>query len=63
MARVSTTRHNCRHPEVLAYLMRSLEACDPEEVAFFLPQLVQVYIFSFFYFSGWSLLYSMHAWA
>lgn len=32
----------CRHPAVLSYLMRSLEACDPEEVAFFLPQLVQV---------------------
>ncbi|KAL4857248.1 Phosphatidylinositol 4-kinase alpha 1 [Chlorella vulgaris] len=31
-----------RHPAVLAYVMRSLEACLPEEVAFFLPQLVQL---------------------
>ena len=30
-----------RHPAVLAYVMRSLEACPPEDVAFFLPQLVQ----------------------
>ena len=29
------------HPAVLAYVMRSLEVCRPEEVAFFLPQLVQ----------------------
>lgn len=31
-----------RHPAVLAFVMRSLQACRPEEVAFFLPQLVQV---------------------
>lgn len=30
------------HPAVLAYVMRSLQACRPEEVAFFLPQLIQV---------------------
>jgi hypothetical protein len=30
-----------RHPAVLAYVMRSLGACAPEDVAFFLPQLVQ----------------------
>jgi hypothetical protein len=29
------------HPAVLAYVMRSLEVCRPQEVAFFLPQLVQ----------------------
>ncbi|EFN54838.1 hypothetical protein CHLNCDRAFT_134867 [Chlorella variabilis] len=29
-----------RHPAVLAYVMRSLEACPPEDVAFFLPQLL-----------------------
>lgn len=31
-----------RQPAVLAFVMRSLQACRPEEVAFFLPQLVQV---------------------
>jgi phosphatidylinositol 4-kinase len=31
-----------RHPAVLAYVMRSLGACAPEDVAFFLPQLVQL---------------------
>ena len=31
-----------RHPAVLAYAMRSLRACAPEEVAFYMPQLVQV---------------------
>eukprot|EP00887_Chlorella_sp_A99_P002072 scaffold21.g2072.t1 len=31
-----------RHPQVLAYLLRSLQSCPPEEVAFFLPQLVQL---------------------
>lgn len=31
-----------RHPAVLGYVMRSLQSCPPEEVAFFLPQLVQV---------------------
>ncbi|RMZ55315.1 hypothetical protein APUTEX25_003453 [Auxenochlorella protothecoides] len=29
-------------PEVLEYLSRSLHECNPEEVAFFLPQLVQM---------------------
>lgn len=31
-----------RHPAVLAYAMRSLRACPPEDVAFYMPQLVQV---------------------
>lgn len=31
-----------RKPEVLEYLSRSLHECNPEEVAFFLPQLVQM---------------------
>jgi phosphatidylinositol 4-kinase len=31
-----------RHPAALAFLLRSLELCDPEEAAFFLPQLVQL---------------------
>lgn len=26
---------------MLGYVMRSLQSCQPEEVAFFLPQLVQ----------------------
>jgi hypothetical protein len=34
----------CRNSTVLAYLMRSLHNCDPEDVSFFLPQLVQVHI-------------------
>lgn len=34
------------HPAVLAYVMRSLEVCRPEEVAFFLPQLVQASMIS-----------------
>ena len=28
-------------PEIRSYALRSLHACDPEEVAFYLPQLVQ----------------------
>uniref|UniRef100_A0A1D2ACF6 1-phosphatidylinositol 4-kinase n=2 Tax=Auxenochlorella protothecoides TaxID=3075 RepID=A0A1D2ACF6_AUXPR len=31
-----------KKPEVLEYLSRSLHECNPEEVAFFLPQLVQM---------------------
>lgn len=31
-----------RHPSVISYLLRSMAACDPEESAFFLPQLVQL---------------------
>ncbi|KAL4452207.1 hypothetical protein ABPG75_007869 [Micractinium tetrahymenae] len=31
-----------RNPAVLGFVMRSLQACRPEEVAFFLPQLVQL---------------------
>lgn len=31
-----------RHPTVLDYLLRSLLSCPPEDVAFFLPQLVQL---------------------
>lgn len=31
-----------RHPIVTDYVMRSLDICDPEEVSFFLPQLVQL---------------------
>jgi len=31
-----------RHPAVSAFLLRSLDSCDPEDVAFFLPQLVQL---------------------
>jgi phosphatidylinositol 4-kinase len=30
-----------RHPLVVKYVLRSLQSCDPEEIAFFLPQLVQ----------------------
>ena len=31
-----------RHPLVVAYVIKSLDACDPEQVSFFLPQLVQL---------------------
>jgi phosphatidylinositol 4-kinase len=31
-----------RHPIVTEYIMRSLDICDPEQVSFFLPQLVQL---------------------